>query len=165
MEILSVRPVIRALEKHPDGRGCVLETYRASWFPGVPPVVQAVQSESRPRVQRAMHAHKIQWDIWHFVAGAAFVQLYDHRDGWYDCMTLRGGATIAIPPGVSHGFYTAEGCTLIYLLTREYDGSDEYEWNAADPTWPGAKHWPDRSPNLSVRDATSQSLQEFIERW
>ena len=99
MEILSVRPVIRALEKHPDGRGCVLETYRASWFPGVPPVVQAVQSESRPRVQRAMHAHKIQWDIWHFVAGAAFVQLYDHRDGWYDCMTLRGGGDHRHPAG------------------------------------------------------------------
>ena len=42
---------------------------------------------------------------------------------------------------MSHGFYTPTGCTLVYLLTREYDGSDEYGWNATDPTWQGWGKW------------------------
>lgn len=127
--------------------------------------MQAVHSESGANVMRAMHAHKLQWDIWHFTDGEAMVQLYDHRDGWYDCLTVGAGATLAIPPGVSHGFYTASGCTLVYLLTREYDGSDEYGWNAADPTWPGAARWPTSMPQISVRDLTAPRLQEFIEAW
>lgn len=162
---MNTRPVILTLTPRPDGRGRVLETFRASWLPGVPPVVQAVQSDSKPHVMRAMHAHKLQWDIWHFTAGTAFVQLYDHRDGWYDSVWSSAGATIAIPPGVSHGFYTPEGCTLLYLLTREYDGSDEYGWNALDPTWPGAARWEDRLAEVSARDLTAPSLQEFIEKW
>ena len=160
------RPIIKILKPHGDGRGRVIESYRASWFPGVPPVVQAVQSDSRPHVMRAMHAHKLQWDIWHFTDGEAFVQLYDHRDGWYEAFDAGRGLTVAIPPGVSHGFYTARGCTLVYLLTREYDGSDEYGWNAIDPTWPGASYWPKHiTPEISVRDMTAPSLQEFIEKW
>jgi len=162
---MADRPIILTLTPHSDGRGRVLETYRSSWLDGVPPVLQAVQSDSGPGVMRGMHAHKLQWDIWHFTAGDAFVQLYDHRDRWYDALTVGSGATIAIPPGVSHGFYTAKGCTLLYLLTREYDGSDEYGWNAVDETWPGGARWPNRLPEISARDLTAPSLQEFIENW
>lgn len=112
-----------------------------------------------------MHAHKLQWDIWHFTAGSAFVQMFDHRDSWLGQIVVRQGDTIAIPPGVSHGFYALEDCTLVYLLTREYDGTDEYGWLATDKTWPGVSAWPTNDPIISDRDREAVSLREFIEQW
>lgn len=158
-------PSARRLKVHHDARGSVRETFRASWDRSVPPVVQLVHSESRPGVMRAMHAHKLQHDIWHFTEGRAFVQLYDHRTGELSSFWAKKKSTIVIPPGVSHGFYTPGGCTLIYALTREYDGTDEYEWNALDPLFPGAKLWPDPEPTRSERDIAAPGLDRFVLGW
>lgn len=143
---------------HGDDRGGVTETYRESWFPMVPPVKQLVQSVSRANVLRGMHLHRKQWDIWRFVAGEARVRLYDHTTG-AQAIIDGAGKVIAIPPGISHGFYTAEGCTLVYALTNEYDGTDEYGWfyRDGDPVgWTAGK-----VPMISGRDASAPRLADF----
>lgn len=160
----------RDLKVHADDRGDVREIYRASW--GVPPVVQMVRSYSRAGTIRAMHAHKQQWDVWNFISGRALVQLYDHREwgGWSSARVMEQGEALLIPPGVSHGFQALEDCLLVYGLTREYDGTDEFEWNAFDPEWPGAELWAPPPTHLtsyirSDRDRQAPSLAEFAAKW
>lgn len=155
----------RHLTVHPDSRGSVRETYRESWFPAVPPVKQLVRSESVPKTLRAMHAHKRQWDIWHFVSGSALVALYEPsgRLKW-----VRGDNTkvIAIPPGVAHGFYTETGAVLMYALTEEYDGTDEFGFDPYDTDFPGHYMWPSFDQVvISDRDAKAPSLGDFLKRW
>lgn len=164
---LMVRPTPR-----PDLRGQVRETYRASWFPEVPPVKQLVQSDSGRRVLRGMHLHKRQWDIWRFVRGRAWVRLFNHETDEQRFINADENVVIAIPPGISHGFYTVEGATLVYALTNEYDGTDEFSWRAFDGLanlhrdWPGATlygGWPSSPYGLvmSERDLTSPRLRDF----
>jgi dTDP-4-dehydrorhamnose 3,5-epimerase-like enzyme len=155
--------ILTRLEVHPDSRGSVRETYRASWFPMVPPVKQLVRSESKPKTLRGLHLHKRQWDIWHFVSGSALVRLrYDDGDEWYQRMDA--GQALAIPPNVSHGFYTEEGCVLLYALTEEYTGDDEFGWYPFDglteDSHPG---WPRDHIGLIVseRDLRAPRLAEF----
>ena len=155
----------RKLTIHPDSRGNVRETYRASWFPTVPPVRQLVRSESRPKTLRGMHLHRKQWDVWHFVEGSALVRLYNHDTGANTFHRLDAGSTLAIPPTISHGFYSEDGCTLLYALTEEYDGSDEYGWypfgGLDDDSHPG---WPRSFDGLviSERDLRATRLADFV---
>lgn len=157
-------------KSHPDSRGSVRETYRASWFPQVPPVKQLVQSVSGPKVLRGMHLHRRQHDIWHFTEGRAVVRLYDTATGDYAMVQGDENVVIAIPPGISHGFYTLNGCTLVYALTNEYDGSDEYGWypfDGLDPEMFDAFQpdygWPTHHHNLVVseRDMRAPRLADF----
>jgi dTDP-4-dehydrorhamnose 3,5-epimerase-like enzyme len=162
-------PTRKNLTIHSDSRGAVREAYRASWFPGVPPVVQVVQSDSKPGVLRAMHAHKRQYDIWHFTQGVALVQLFDHRTGYHWGGPLDSRTTLVIPPGVSHGFLAKTAVQLTYYLTEEYDGSDEFGWDPRDPDFPGRFAWDAQSPIKGViqseRDKTAPSLAAFMEAW
>lgn len=122
----------RDLVIHHDERGSVRETYRASWFPECPPVVQMVRSESRPGTLRGLHRHAIQWDVWHIIEGTALVRV------GVQLIDADPSVTIVIPPGTEHGFYTATGCILLYGITREFDGSDEFGRYPFDglPGWP-----------------------------
>lgn len=158
----------RTLKINADNRGAVREAYRASWFPEVPPVVQIVQSDSKPGVMRAMHAHKRQYDIWHFSQGSAFVQLFDHRTGEHQSFQADSRSTIVIPPGVSHGLVALTAVQLIYFLTEEYDGTDEFGWDAFDSDFPGRSEWAQRWSGIFVRsprDINAPSLAEFAEAW
>jgi dTDP-4-dehydrorhamnose 3,5-epimerase-like enzyme len=61
-----------------------------------------------------------------------------------------------------------EPVELVYLVTNEYDGSDEagFAWDdslAAVP-WPLPAPTPDGEPVLSDRDRTNPSLAEVVER-
>jgi dTDP-4-dehydrorhamnose 3,5-epimerase-like enzyme len=157
----------------PDLRGQVMETYRESWFPWIPPVKQLVQSDSQPRVLRGMHLHRKQWDIWRFVKGRAWVRLYDTETDEQQFINADENIVIAIPPGISHGFYTVTGCTLVYALTQEYDGSDEFGWrpfdglgNVANKDWPGPTlygGWPTSPYGIIVsdRDLSAPRLRDF----
>lgn len=156
----------------PDLRGQVMETYRESWFPQTPQVKQLVQSDSGPRVLRGMHLHKRQWDIWRFTRGRAWVRLYDTETDEQTFINADQSVVLAIPPGISHGFYTLAGVTLVYALTEEYDGSDEYGWLATDglanimKDWPGRTlfgGWPTSLHDVVVsdRDARATPLADF----
>lgn len=160
-------------EAHPDSRGSVRETYRQSWFPEVPTIKQLVQSNSKANVLRGMHFHKRQFDVWRFTSDSAIVRLYDHTTGDQAFLTGDKDTVIAIPPGISHGFYTRTGCTLVYALTEEYTGDDEFGWYPFDglegvdsDMFRPHQGWPTHHYNMIVseRDMRAPRLAEFVSR-
>lgn len=163
--------IVRKTTSHRDFRGAVTETYRESWFPEVPPVKQLVQSDSEPMTLRGMHLHKRQWDIWRFTRGEALVRLYGAKYGWSnrnEMILADQGTVIAIPPGVAHGFYTETGCTLVYALTEEYTGDDEFGFYPFDGMAGGevrhyAPYWPGQHDGLHIseRDLRAPRLADF----
>ena len=80
---------------------------------------------------------------------------------------LAADGTVTIPIGVAHGFLAIEPLQLIYLVTNEYDGSDELGFAWDDPAvgvdWPACPT-PDGRPILSERDQHNPSLAELVER-
>jgi dTDP-4-dehydrorhamnose 3,5-epimerase len=72
---------------------------------------------------------------------------------------------VVIPAGVAHGFLALEPLDLLYLVTDEYDGSDElgFAWDdpAAGVPWPTDLPTPDGAPILSDRDRSNPSLAEL----
>jgi dTDP-4-dehydrorhamnose 3,5-epimerase len=122
------------LTAHPDHRGAVRETFRQSWFPDLT-IKQLVQSDSKPNVMRGMHLHRRQTDVWRFTAGNALIRLFDPVSGRNEFIdTFEDDVVVAIPPGIAHGFYTPDGCTLLYALTEEYTGDDEFGFFPFDGT-------------------------------
>lgn len=160
-----------------DERGSFRELWRESWTKpaGLPPVVQANLSRSRAGTLRGLHFHLRQTDLWIIVEGHAHISLVDLRraieadpDATEPAIPslkrhheeLRAGDCVVIPAGVAHGFRAIEDTGLLYLVTNEYDGSDEHglAWNdaAAGAAWPAGEHI------LSERDRGAPSLGEAI---
>jgi dTDP-4-dehydrorhamnose 3,5-epimerase len=167
----------RTQTSHPDDRGSFTELWRASWLDALPKVGaermrQANLSNSKPRVLRGMHVHRHQADLWVVAEGRAFVAMVDVRAALHvnlgDVSADVGVATLEagpgdmlyLPAGVAHGFYAATGLSLVYLVTNEYDGSDEHGFMWNDPAVPIS--WPDPDPIVSARDAEAPSLAELI---
>ena len=75
---------------------------------------------------------------------------------------------VVIPSGVAHGFLALGPLELLYLVTNEYDGSDElgFAWDdpAAAVPWPHVSDTPDGRPILSDRDRSNPSLAELVVR-
>jgi dTDP-4-dehydrorhamnose 3,5-epimerase len=149
-----------------DLRGRFLETYRASWLPFAKPMVQANRSDSAPRVLRGLHFHRRQADLWFVQSGRVTAMLVDTRiaapsEGKHTRLQLGGGEDVAlyIPEGIAHGFYAHDEVTMTYLVTNEYDGSDELgiAWNDADL----GIVWPDPEPILSDRDRRNPRLADI----
>jgi dTDP-4-dehydrorhamnose 3,5-epimerase len=156
------------LVAHRDDRGEMTELYRREWFPALPELVQANQSQSRAGVLRGLHFHRRQTDYWLLLQGSAFVGLFDLRAG----SPTRGSSAqlqlaadaglrgLLIPPGVAHGFYAATAIRLAYLVDLAFDGSDEFGLAWDDP---GAGiAWPTTDPLLSERDRSNPSLEEVL---
>jgi dTDP-4-dehydrorhamnose 3,5-epimerase len=176
-----------AIARFEDPRGSFRELWREGAFGPIDPAqagahpasdprfVQANLSTSAPGVLRGLHLHQHQLDHWVVASGRAFVVLVDVR------RMLRGGDRpvfetrelvadewVEIPIGVAHGFLALEPLQLIYLVTNEYDGSDELGFAWDDPlaavAWPAVHETPDGRPILSERDRTNPSLTELVER-
>jgi len=79
---------------------------------------------------------------------------------------LAEGETVTIPTGVAHGFLALERLQLLYLVTNEYDGSDELGFAWDDPAvgvpWPRIAETPDGRPILSDRDRSNPTLMELV---
>jgi len=75
---------------------------------------------------------------------------------------------VDIPAGVAHGFLAPVPMTLLYLVTNEYDGTDEHGFSWDDPSaavpWPPVPDAPDGRPVLSDRDRSNPSLRDLVER-
>ncbi len=75
---------------------------------------------------------------------------------------------VDIPVGVAHGFLALEPLQLVYLVTNEYDGTDElgFAWDdpLADVPWPAVPGTPDRAPILSDRDRSNPTLRDLVVR-
>jgi dTDP-4-dehydrorhamnose 3,5-epimerase len=177
-----------AIARHADARGSFRELWRSSTFPtltaletGAPPdaeprFVQANLSTSAAGVLRGLHCHRRQLDYWVVASGRAFVALVDLRpmvdDGrdrpLVETRELVADDWVVIPTGIAHGFLALESLALLYLVTNEYDGSDELGFAWDDPTaavsWPTLGATPDGRPILSDRDQSNPSLAELVER-
>jgi len=174
-----------SVARHDDARGSFRELWRASAFGRLDPsvagrpgaaFVQANLSTSAPGVLRGLHLHRRQLDHWVVVAGRALVALVDVRPllaGTADSplVELREAAldaTVTIPAGVAHGFLALEPLELVYLVTGEFDGTDElgFAWDdpAAAVPWPRVPGTPDGRPILSDRDRSNPSLADLVAR-
>ena len=164
-----------AIVRHADTRGSFRELWRASDFPDEP-FVQANLSTSAAGVLRGLHLHRRQDDLWIVADGRAFVALVDLRpmlDGSgsaprIETRELGADEWVAIPTGIAHGFLALDPLQLIYLVTNEYDGSDELGFAWDDPTvavdWPRLKGTVDGRPILSERDGANPPLSELLVR-
>jgi dTDP-4-dehydrorhamnose 3,5-epimerase len=166
-----------------DQRGSFMEVWRESSFGEPSPLttglpgarfVQANLSTSAAGVLRGLHYHRRQLDYWTVVSGRALVALVDVRPVIADpgagavveTRELTAGETVTIPAGVAHGFLALEPLQLLYLVTNEYDGSDELGFAWDDPAvavpWPDVPGTPDGRPVLSDRDRTNPPLADLV---
>jgi dTDP-4-dehydrorhamnose 3,5-epimerase len=163
--------------RHADERGAFRELWRASAFTSeAGTFVQANLSTSAPGVLRGLHYHRRQLDYWVVASGRAFVALVDVRpavDGTagkplVETRELEADDWVVIPAGVAHGFLALEPLEVLYLVTNEYDGTDELGFAWDDPAvgvaWPRLAVTPDGRPILSDRDRSNPLLAELLER-
>jgi dTDP-4-dehydrorhamnose 3,5-epimerase len=158
----------RSVTFHPDGRGSFGELWRDSWTAPLGDAMrQANLSRSAPRVLRGLHYHRRQADLWVVADGHPFIALVDVRPAVsgagapvVETIDASPGEAFYLPAGVAHGFYARDAITLVYLVTNEYDGSDELGFSWDDPE--AAVSWPDRDPILSPRDAAAPSLAALL---
>ncbi len=176
-----------SLTQFADSRGSFTEVWRASAFGAIDPAdagspvgshptfLQANRSRSAAGVLRGLHYHRRQLDYWVVSAGRGFVALVDVRPvvagvgpAIVETRELEADAWVIIPTGVAHGFLALEPLELLYLVTGEYDGSDELGFAWDDPDvgvpWPVIDGTPDGRPILSDRDLTNPSLAELVVR-
>lgn len=165
------------LTVHGDERGSFREVWQDSTYPALDEAssgrpdaafVQANLSSSAAGVLRGMHYHRRQLDHWVVLSGRAFVALVDVRTTAGDSgqavetRDLAANDTVSIPAGVAHGFLALEPLQLMYLVTNEYDGTDELGFAWDDPAvginWPTVDG---RVPILSERDQQNPSLREL----
>lgn len=173
------------LVRHADERGAFRELWRESAFASIPPADAGLPPDAVPRftqanlstssagVLRGLHYHRRQADFWVALAGVAVTALVDIRpaqDGSgparVELRTLRPDDWLLIPAGVAHGFLAIEPLDLLYLVTNEYDGSDELGFAWDDPAvavpWPAVPGTPDGRPILSERDRTNPTLAALL---
>jgi dTDP-4-dehydrorhamnose 3,5-epimerase len=183
----SALPGVRygAVVRHADARGAFRELWRASAYPadGIAAVVagvdgarfvQANLSSSVAGVLRGLHYHRHQLDRWIVASGTAFVALVDVRPATVgrgpavvETRRLAADAWVEIPAGVAHGFLAIEPLELVYLVTAEFDASDELGFAWDDPAV--GVPWPlpiagtvDGRPILSDRDRSNPSLADLV---
>lgn len=170
--------------RHADTRGGLAEICRASTIDlspartGLPDarIAQVNLSVSAAGVLRGLHLHRRQLDRWYVAAGRAFVALVDVRPLLANPAARPGVIArevavddwVEIPVGVAHGFLALEPLALVYLVTNEYDGTDELGFAWDDPgaavPWPKVSATPDGRPVLSDRDRTGPSMQDLVDR-
>jgi dTDP-4-dehydrorhamnose 3,5-epimerase len=174
-----------AIARHGDSRGAFRELWRASSFPVLTPgetgdpidaeprFVQVNLSSSAVGVLRGLHYHRRQLDYWVVGSGRAFVALVDVRPvvddrgaAVVETRELAADDWVVIPTGVAHGFLALEPLELVYLVTHEFDGSDELGFAWDDPAvgvpWPSVDATPDGVPILSDRDRSNPSLADLV---
>lgn len=164
------------LTAHADSRGAFMELWRDPWTIGLASpdegssgaMRQANLSRSRSGVLRGMHFHQRQSDLWVVIEGEALAAVVDLRRlkpgeaPGVEMHDLGAGGALFIPAGVAHGFYARSDLTLVYLVTNEYDGSDEHGFAWDDPD--AAIPWPTRAVTLSERDAGNPPLRDVLGR-
>jgi dTDP-4-dehydrorhamnose 3,5-epimerase len=155
-----------------DERGSFTELWRASLTApiGDPAMVQANMSRSHAGVLRGMHLHVLQDDLWLLTEGSAVAATTDLRgalEGSTNGLTsqvlgMEPGDAVYIPAGVAHGFLALTAMTLVYLVSSEYDGSDEhgFAWNDTD----AAIQWPVAPRIVSQRDRGNPTLRALVGR-
>ncbi|MBF0308685.1 MAG: dTDP-4-dehydrorhamnose 3,5-epimerase [Magnetococcales bacterium] len=159
---------------YPDGRGFFTEVWRSDFFAelGLPAnFVQLNHSGSVGGVVRGLH---FQWDppmgkLMRVAVGRAMLVAVDIRKGsptLGQAFTLECDASDRVqlwaPPGFARGFCVlSDFAEINYLVTNCYNpkGESGILWN--DPAL--GIHWPVSDPILSKKDATAQTLAQWLD--
>ncbi len=161
--------VTRTLTPIADERGSFTELWRSGWTDHLGERFrQANLSRSAAGVLRGMHFHDRQADLWVVAEGRALTAAVDLRgmiDGSasrprVEQVEMAPGSALLLPRGVAHGFLALEPLALLYLVTQEYDGSDEHGFAWSDPAL--ELTWPLADPVVSPRDASNSSLADAV---
>lgn len=162
----------RSNASNADHRGAFTELWRSSQTAQLAQNEQFVQanlSRSQRGVLRGMHFHRRQTDLWMLIGGRCLAATTDLRRVAAEgaratrsqVVELTFGDILYIPPLVAHGFWAFDETLLLYLVSNEYDGGDEYGFAWNDAT--AAIEWPAGEPILSERDRTNPFLDEVAE--
>ena len=167
--------VVLAPEVFQDDRGFFMETYRTDQFKelGLPTgFVQDNHSRSSKNVLRGLH---FQWEppmgkLMHVTLGTAFLVAVDIRKNsptfgkWYGAeVSAENKKIIWAPAGFARGFCVlSEFAEIQYKCTGIYSNKAESGilWN--DPAI--GIEWPVKEPILSGKDATAQTLKQWLEK-
>jgi dTDP-4-dehydrorhamnose 3,5-epimerase len=158
-----------------DERGFFMEVFRNDRFAdlGLPVFfMQDNHSRSAKGVLRGLH---FQWNppqgkLLRVTAGTAFLAIVDIRKNsgtlgkhFTTELTAGTGTQLWIPPGFANGFYAvSEILEVQYKCTAVYNSAAEgsIRWN--DPAL--GIRWPVSSPVLSQKDASAQTLAEWLKK-
>ena len=158
-----------------DERGFFLEAFRADIFEklGLPTTfVQENHSQSKRGVVRGLH---FQWDppmgkLMRVTSGRAFLVAVDLRKSsptlgqWHGVeVSAENKLQVWAPPGFARGFAALSDVVDVqYKCTGIYnpEGESGILWN--DPRI--GIDWPLTDARLSAKDATAQTLAEWLER-
>ncbi|MEP4975617.1 dTDP-4-dehydrorhamnose 3,5-epimerase family protein [Parvibaculum sp.] len=154
------------LASHFDSRGDLTEIFRQSWTGDFHPLQwNLVRSEAN--TLRGFHVHPRHYDYLVMIDGAMQLALKDLRPGSPTenlATTLILDATvpasIAIPPGVGHGFYFPDKAMHIYSVSEYWSREEEIGCRWDDPELGIAWGAPDAT--LSPRDATAGAYREMV---
>ena len=130
---------LKTLTTYPDERGFFREVLRASNPIMAEGFAQWSHSRMHPGVAKAWHYHAKHVDWFYVVIGRLKVALYDKRESGptYRMLTefILGDepAVLRIPPMVVHGCKALSEVHMMYITSREYDGSDELRLAHDDP--------------------------------
>ena len=121
---------LRPLTAHFDERGRLTEIYRAT--DDEHGFGQAYITTASAGVIKAWHRHRLQWDRWYCVAGAAKVGLFDAATGESQTVILAADhpQLLTIPPGIYHGFTPCHGrreAAMLNMPSRPYDPANPDE--------------------------------------
>jgi dTDP-4-dehydrorhamnose 3,5-epimerase len=151
-----------------DRRGSFTELWRATMTDGLTdaPFVQANLSRSATDVLRGMHFHRRQTDLWMLLEGRAHVAVADLRRvadrtaPTVATFEMQPGDAVLIPEMVAHWFHALEPIALVYLVTNEYDGTDElgFAWDDPDAAIP----WRIEAPVMSDRDRANPRMRDAL---
>jgi dTDP-4-dehydrorhamnose 3,5-epimerase len=157
---------MRSLAPARDLRGSLCEIHRDSWGLAAPPV-QWDFVNTRSRVLRGVHVHRLRTDYIVVVSGRATIGLADlRRNGpsFRRGMTLKADGeapqVLIIPPGVAHGIYAHDPVTYLYGLSAYYDGVDQAGCRFDDPAL--EIDWPSLDPTLLPRDADLPDFETLL---
>ena len=169
----EVKIVVPALM--PDDRGFFMEVFRADTFAGLglpDRFRQLNHSRSDRGVVRGLH---FQWDppmgkLMRVVVGTAYLVAVDIRVGsptlgrWVGLeVSSQEPRQLWAPASFARGFCVlSEVAEIEYLTTGTYNRATEsgIAWNDPDI----GIEWPVREPILSAKDASAQSLTEWLAR-
>lgn len=153
------------LTAHHDQRGSLTEVMRTNWTTTAP--VQWNVVHSTANVLRGVHGHRLHDDYLTVAARCAIFGLHDLRPAsptfkvsQMITVDARQPRAIRIPTGVAHGFYFPVTSTLIYGVTRYWDGSDEFGCRFNDPAL--GLTWPTDAPLLSATDQRLGDYDNFL---
>lgn len=118
----------KKVTKHSDERGFFAEIakFGEAVFKNI---AQVSYSETSPGVVKAFHLHDY-WEIWCVLRGRAKIVFYDFRSDSTTCKQTqviyadeKNFLTIAIPPGVGHGYEPLGDLPMgiLYLAEESYD--------------------------------------------